>query len=155
MVEKAMVQYYRGDKIQIVGVSMQAFLLRLHDYGTRTLGRLLLFDELNPVGTWVTLELPWRGNEQNVSCIPLGNYGVIPWESPKHGKCLKIMNVPGRDDILIHVLNWPHQTLGCIGVGNDFKDLDKDRILDISASTKALKELLKKAPNGFELTITE
>jgi len=134
---------------------MQGFLIRLSGDGTRTLGRLLLFNGLNPVGKWVTLELPWLNNEQKRSCIPCGKYKVILWDSPTKGLCFKVLDVPGRDDILIHVLNWPHQTLGCIGIGNDFKDIDGDRKLDISESTIALRELLKKAANGFELTVTE
>lgn len=134
---------------------MKGFLLRLLDDGTRTLGRLLLFNDLNPLGTWVTLELPWLRNEQKRSCIPLGNYEVIPWQSPTKGLCFKVMNVPDREDILIHILNWPHQTMGCIGVGREFKDIDKDKKLDITESTIALRELLKKAANGFELTITK
>ena len=132
---------------------MQGFLLRLKDDGTRTLGRLLIFDGIKPVCTFVTLELPWKNNQKQKSCIPADNYDVKPYNSPTKGRCFEVQNVAMRDNILIHILNFPSQTQGCIGIGMDFADIDGDKKLDIKSSTIALNELLKKCPDGFYLTI--
>lgn len=132
---------------------INGYLLRLKGDATRTLGRLMLFDGLNPIATFTSLELPWRKNERNKSCIPTGKYEVVPHTSSKHGKCFLVKNVSGRDGILIHTLNFPNQTEGCIGIGMDFADIDKDGGIDIIRSREALNSLLKKAPKKFNLTI--
>jgi hypothetical protein len=52
-----------------------------------------------------TLELPWRGNAHDISCIPEGVY-LVEWdESPAHGFCYHYRNVPGRDHCLLHAAN--------------------------------------------------
>lgn len=73
-----------------------------------------------------TCELPWNNNQPWISCIPSGQYKLIPHNSPKFGKCLKVLNVPNRGDILIHKGNssrrfvdmkgyiWQQDTTGCI-----------------------------------------
>lgn len=63
------------------------------------------------------LEKPWRGNEQEVSCIPSGTYECSVGESPKFGKVYGVKAVPNRTDILIHAANWERQLLGCIALG--------------------------------------
>jgi len=87
-----------------------------------------------------TLERPWLANKRNVSCIPDGVYPLVyinkhqshnfPYEH------IAVMGVPNRSGILIHVLNYPRQTRGCIGVGliarTDF----------IGNSAKALHQLV-------------
>lgn len=132
---------------------INGYILRLKSDEKCTLGRLMLFDGLNPIATFTTLELPWKNNERNKSCIPPGEYEVVPHTSPKHGKCFLIKNVSGRDGILIHTLNFANQTEGCVGIGMDFADIDKDGGIDIIRSREALNSLLKKAPKGFNLTI--
>lgn len=61
-----------------------------------------------------TCELPWNNNEQYISCIPSGTYKLVPWTSPKFGKCLKVLDVEGRTNILIHKGNSSQDTTGCI-----------------------------------------
>jgi hypothetical protein len=62
-----------------------------------------------------TIELPWRGNKSNVSCIPEDIYPVVKRESEHHGNHLWIREVPGRDLILIHKANNAELQLeGCI-----------------------------------------
>jgi hypothetical protein len=69
------------------------------DQGTR--GRLF-------AGSFVchTLELPWRDNQRNISCIPAGEYEVSIRLSPKYGEIYHIKNVPNRSYISIHSGNW-------------------------------------------------
>ena len=65
-----------------------------------------------------TLELPWKGNAEDVSCIPNGTYGVILARSPKFGPNIPhVLDVPGRTDILIHPGNTVADITGCICPG--------------------------------------
>ena len=64
-------------------------------------------------GMWITngivcntLELPWRDNEPNISCIPAGEYKVRMRISGKYGEVYHIKDVPNRSYILIHSGNW-------------------------------------------------
>lgn len=101
----------------------------------------------------VTLELPWKQNKNLYSCIPTGTYKVVQRTSPKYGIHFHITEVPGRSLILIHNANYVTELLGCIGVGSEFKFINKDAHLDITNSRKTLAMLLKELPEQFELTI--
>lgn len=62
-----------------------------------------------------TIELPWKGNKRSESCIPEGKYTLRERYSPRFGRHLEILNVPGRDLILIHPANDARKELrGCI-----------------------------------------
>lgn len=91
----------------------------------------------------VTMELPWKDNQKDISCIPVGTYPVELFHSIKFGKCFKIQGVPGRDAILIHKGNYNRDTHGCILPGKDFADLDKDGNQDITASGATVDLLVK------------
>ena len=72
-----------------------------------------------------TLELPWRDNQRNISCIPTGEYHVDIRLSPKYGRIYWVRKVPNRSYILIHSGNWAGDTSkglnthvnGCILLG--------------------------------------
>lgn len=82
------------------------------EYGT--FGTILLDDHTS----WSTGELPWADNQHGISCIPAGTYTCKWINSPKHGMCYQVMDVPNRDMIEIHSANFPpQQLLGCIGLG--------------------------------------
>ena len=65
----------------------------------------------------MTLELPDKCNQRNVSCIPAGKYSIVPHQSPKFKKVYKVLNVPNRGDILFHVGNYLEDTEGCVLLG--------------------------------------
>jgi hypothetical protein len=109
---------------------------------TQTLGNFTLFVDDTKVYKGVTLELPWRENRRQISCIPAGTYDLELWQSKRFGNCLHVMNVPGRDAILIHTGNYDHNTHGCILVGKQFTDLDKDGYLDITESRITLNNIM-------------
>lgn len=79
--------------------------------------------------SFYTIELPWRENLANLSCVPGGTYELLPYDSPSHGPtwCLHnpALNVygnwpcpeGGRSSIEIHAANWATQLLGCIALG--------------------------------------
>lgn len=84
------------------------------DTGPATMGRLTI-----PGGaTLYTLELPWKDNADNISCIPAGTYTLRRRFSKKHNCILfGIEGVDGRDDVEIHIGNFVKDTLGCVLVG--------------------------------------
>ena len=60
-----------------------------------------------------TLELPWRDNATDISCIPHGTYEV---HRRINGR-FRLSNVEGRAGIDIHVGNRTKEIQGCILVG--------------------------------------
>jgi hypothetical protein len=68
-----------------------------------------------------TLELPWKDNQRNISCIPEGVYKVrlrLARESATRDYLhLLVQDVPNRDWILFHRGNSAKDTSGCILVG--------------------------------------
>jgi len=132
---------------------IRAVLVRLEDNGNQTLGRLFLFDGLDLEFECCTLELSDRNNKRNVSCIPTGQYKVSPRHSQKYGNHYLVENVMMRDYILIHEANYYTDLKGCIGVGENFYDINKDKNTDITSSKKTKRRLLEKAPDGFWLII--
>lgn len=100
----------------------------------------------------VTLELPWKDNQYKISCIPEGVYEVKRDKSPSknkqvNGDVFRLLGVPNRQDILIHIGNWTKDTEGCILVGETFGD---GMILN---SVKAMQKLLNIAPDVFTLEV--
>lgn len=132
---------------------MRAVLIRLEDNGVQTLGRLFLFDGLDIEFECCTLELTDRNNKRNVSCIPTGEYKISPRKSAKYGEHYLVENVMMRDYILIHEANYYTDLKGCIGIGENFYDINDDNNTDITSSRKTKRRLLEKAPNGFDLII--
>ena len=74
----------------------------------------------------VTLELPWRMNEQNISCIPASQYVAIRVPSEKFREVFLLQDVPGRGGIEIHPGNDIKDTEGCIIVASEFGKLRFD-----------------------------
>jgi hypothetical protein len=95
-----------------------------------------------------TLELPWLGNQQDISCIPAGWYEYVSYDSPKHGDVLLLLDVKGRSMIEIHAGNYTRQIEGCILVGDSIKYLDADQIPDVTNSKATLSKLLAVAGNS-------
>lgn len=125
-----------------------------NDDGVQTLGIMYVLNEMNEIQFMCrTLELPWKDNLKRVSCIPSGTYNVVKHHSPKFGKCFWVKDVPGRSEILIHTGNYHKDVLGCILVGDDFKDSNKDGRLDVINSKKTLEKLYKMMPSEFELKV--
>lgn len=101
-----------------------------------------------------TMELPWKGNQRGISCIPERIYDVIrEEESPLHKyPHFRILDVPDRDGILVHKITFVSGLKGCIGVG-EFKDLNGDNVPDMINSGINLQKLYDMMPNIFQLEI--
>ena len=119
---------------------MKAVLSREYN-NLQTLGRLVLFGGSKIILQLYTLELPDLGNQQNISCIPEGEYEVHRIYSPKFGKCFHIQDVPGRSEMLIHKGNYNKDTHGCILVGMGHADINEDGTMDVIESTHAMEKL--------------
>jgi hypothetical protein len=109
---------------------------------------------------WDSLELPWKDNANGTSCIPVGTYACKWINSPKHGMCYQVMNVPQRSMIEIHSANFAGdktrglkcELLGCIGLGKSVGQLTGQQAL--LGSKVAISEF--HAVTGgidFELTV--
>lgn len=127
----------------------------MDDEVMESLGHLTIWGGLEKLFECKTLELPDRGNEQNVSRVPAGSYWVSVRYSEKYGWHFHLLGVDGRTFILIHAGNRYTHTKGCILVGTSFKHLDDDGILDVIWSRHTLDKLLKVCPEGFRLFIVD
>jgi hypothetical protein len=98
--------------------SVNIFRLRRSDQGTE--GILV-----HPRFECKTLELPWRENRKQISCIPAGEYDVEIRLSNKYGRVYWVRHVPNRTYILIHSGNYAGDkskgfkthVMGCILLG--------------------------------------
>lgn len=100
--------------------------------------------------TCFTLELPWKNNESNASCIPAGIYPYKVIVSPTSGKqVLRLDLVPGRSLINVETANFVQQLKGCICVGKDLTFLNTDHTIDLSSTSAAtLAELIAMIPSS-------
>jgi hypothetical protein len=132
---------------------MKVVLNRLKDTGKETLGLITVHKDLNEIFSCKSLELSWRDNKRNLSCIPKGEYKANVRFSEKHGEHLIVNHVEDRDYILIHAANYHFQLRGCVAVGKDYSDINKDGELDVISSRDTLDELLSILPDSFNITI--
>jgi hypothetical protein len=134
---------------------METRLLRLKQDNTQTLGRFYAFDGVYQVFGCVTLELPDRENQTGISRIPAGKYTCKRRYSEKYGNHYIVTNVEDRSYILMHFGNYYTNTRGCILMGNDFTDINKDGHIDVTSSKNTMKTLVNVMPEEFELTIID
>lgn len=113
-----------------------------------TLGAIVL-----PEFSCFSLELPWKNNKRNSSCIPIGKYKCSIEESPKFGTVVLVHGVIDRSGILIHPGNTTADSQGCIMVGGS---LSLDSSNTLGASRRAFDRLLTKlrSQSSLELLVT-
>lgn len=98
-----------------------------------------------------TLERPWKNNEPNVSCIDCGMHDLIFRDSSltkrltkgNHEKTWEILDVEGRTDILVHIGNFVHNSLGCVLVGTSH-GTDSEGMPTVWKSADAFEIFLEK-----------
>ena len=134
---------------------MKTKLTRISGDENQILGIFTIYDDANfPFYEVRTLELPDKNNQRRISCIPEGEYWVIKRHSDKYSDHFHILDVEGRDYILIHSANFVRQLLGCVAVGYAHTDIDGDGLRDVTSSRNALKAIYRILPDRFRLTIT-
>jgi Family of unknown function (DUF5675) len=101
------------------------------------------------VQKYFSLELPelfeGQANVPDKTCIPVGTYDVQRlWSGHWDQMMPHVVGVPGRSEVEIHIANFPHDILGCIGIG-------KKRISDteIGESKEAFDEFNKDFENAI------
>jgi len=126
-------------------------IIRVDSTDEETFGVLLIDGQV----FCVTLELPWRDNKEDISCIPAGLYGCKRVKSPKHGMTFEVCGVFARTDILFHVGNRPTNTKGCILLGRTYNILSEDRA--VLFSKRAVINFMERMTNidECELEIVE
>lgn len=130
---------------------MKGYLLRNYEEH-QTTGRFILTENEDLLFKSFSLELPDLNNTPFLSCIPTGDYFCKIELSPSQGMCFHILNVPGRDHILIHSGNYNKDTEGCLLLGEFLKDINKDGLRDVTNSVKTV-ERLEAICDSFILTI--
>lgn len=97
-----------------------------------------------------TIELPWRNNQKNISCIPEGTYMISTRYSKKFGNHLLVENVACRSLILLHPANNAKKELeGCIapvsylnGIGEGvYSRKAMKKLLSLVSQAEARKEM--------------
>jgi len=102
---------------------MDVKLIRLEE-SEITIGVLLL----NGAMECFVAEPPWRDNRPSVSCVPEGIYTCIRRYSHKvDGDTFELVDVPGRENIIIHWGNTIEDTEGCLLTGTVVGYLSPDK----------------------------
>lgn len=128
---------------------IKATLRRAYQDARVTLG-ILQFDLSDP---FFTLENPFHQDGID-SLIPAGTYKCVPYSSAKFPSAYKVMSVPGRTDILIHVGNFESDTAGCILLGQSAGKLgSKLAVMESKAAMDRFCKILDK--QEFMLTIKD
>ena len=121
-------------------------LQRIHQDFEHTTGKLMT--DSDEFICW-TLELPWKDNQRNVSCIPAGVYNC-QWK--RDDNRVMVLDVPERDGIQIHIGNRTSDIQGCILPGMIY-----DKFCKAVWSSAVAMDLLRDITDGndFELEVKE
>lgn len=121
---------------------MEFILLRRIYEPEQVLGILNVVEGARILFQCKTLELGWRNNLPNISCVPAGHY-QLSWEhSPSFNRKLwELKNVPNRSEIKFHVANYSKELRGCIAVGDHHLDMNGDGKRDLRNSAHTLQRL--------------
>lgn len=137
-----------------------AEIRRLTESDKQTLGKWISYKNEISFFECKTLELPYKNNDNKVSCIPADEYDCIKLETEEELKNSRlnyphfwITPVKDRSGIKIHIINYFKQILGCVGVGKTHTDINGDGYRDLTYSRNTLKKLIKIMPKKFKLTI--
>lgn len=127
---------------------MHIILQRLTTSKEGTYGVLLI----NGRPYFTTLELPWKDNLRNISCIPPGMYKAKRMYSEKFKKIVFVLeNVPDRDLIEIHIGNKIEDTEGCILLGTEYNVMS----VGIVNSRAAFSDFMIMMPNELTISIND
>jgi len=118
----------------------KVFLYRKTDTGKETNGIIQFTTKEGVQSQCFTLELPWKNNQHDISCIPIGSYDCQWTFSPHLNRyTYEVLNVPNREGIRIHSGNFVSDLLGCIALGTAESDLNRDGMIDIMNSRWAIE----------------
>ena len=136
------------------GIAQESFeveIRRTYESSTCATGELFVNGEF----VAYTLEPPWAGNKRYISSIPSGTYsGIVRYDKTDRYSAktfenrwrIELTGVPGRDNIQIHVGNYPRDTTGCALVGT-ILDNGKCRTRNSRSAFARLKNAFYGSPN--------
>ena len=151
-------------KIGMIEKPKKANLLLIRDTFSEksTIGKIYLNGEFMSY----SLELSWRDNRRNISCIPDGKYSVrlrtAKESATRDYLHLLVQDVPDRGYILMHIGNyassdWPEgdktDTKGCILTGCAIAD-KPDTIWESKVAHTALLNTLIEEEIAEDITLT-
>lgn len=134
---------------------MDVRILRISDEDECVRGVMLV----NGSPHFTTLELPWRQNQRNISCIRPGRYECFKRQARTGltaGLCMayELREVEGRSGILIHVANSASDLEGCIGIGTAFANKPFPMITESQTAYKRFMKMFE-AVDSFEVRVTD
>ncbi len=120
---------------------------------TRTANETFGEFTFNGIPICCSIELPWRHNARNISCIPQGVYRCTKRvANEKH--VIDIYDVSDRTEIQIHIANKVSELLGCIAPGEKRGEMDRQPA--VLSSSDAMWALWHCFPEEeFELEVIE
>lgn len=113
-----------------------------------TVGEILVEDFRGAV-----LELPWRENERNLSCIPAGTYRMRLGSFKGRYANYELQDVPGRSAIELHRGNVLEDTNGCPLIGTSLVIVTHSRSVYLSESTAAFLDFMTAMGGVSEATL--
>ena len=125
-------------------------LIRIEYGKTETLGVILKGGKI----LCYTLELPWKDNQNDISCIPTGIYECKRFRNEKFPNTFEITNVPNRTGILFHSGVTHKDILGCIITGRDVGWYNGDRAIFSSKDSHKILMTAYKDVDTFLLRIS-
>ncbi len=115
-------------------------ITRNSDNGTETLGTLVAQNN-GATFSCSTLELPWKDNQHDISCIPKGTYQVSM--QPFHNTMMyELQGTAPRTAIYIHPGNYFKDVLGCILLGVHPTDINGDGQIDVTSSVLTVNSFI-------------
>lgn len=137
------------------------YINRIYREQEQVRGNLTLYKDGIEKFNCKTLELGWKNNTPNKSCIPPNpsrceEYSCVRLESSPSFNYphLWLQDVKGRTYIKVHKGNYYDEILGCILVGDGFYDLDSDGLKDVTNSGITLEKIMGYIEKDDEIKIT-
>lgn len=115
----------------------------------------------------VSVERPWNDNKRFVSCVPAGEYKLIPYNSTSYGFVYLLSNpelgvYPFEEQcksnkdrygcIFVHKGSYPHNFQGCIGIGDEYIE-SMNMVKNTKNTCKSVISLLQSKDEQHTLTI--
>jgi hypothetical protein len=124
-------------------------------------GKLYIADMDHPltgagdVEIGATLELPWRANQKDISAIPAGSYPATIREDGDLGWRIELSQVPGhRENIEMHLGNWPKNSTGCILLGKSFSKTERCFVENSAQAISTLRKLYASPDHSKPIRVT-